>query len=162
MYFVADYENRKNKTLISMKNTTSLTTQQLALYIGCECMVLDKRGRLVKVDTEHLPCVNFPRGNETSNRQFVQRDQIQLLLTPLSEVKLEHLQSMANKHEYDEKYIRRYIDIPALEDVGTNHDFIRVEEDFRTAVWILNELRALGYDCDDLIPQGLAIDKSKL
>lgn len=144
-----------------MKRGKSLTLQHLALYIGCECMVQDKKGRLVKVDTEHLPCVNFPRGNETANRQFVQRDQIQLLLTPLSEVTLEHLHAMATKHEYDEKHIRRYIDIPDLEDVGTNHDFIRVEEDFRTAVWILNDLRALGYDCDDLIPQGLAIDKSK-
>lgn len=145
-----------------MKRLTSLTLQHLALYIGCECMVQGKIGRLVKVDTEHLPCVNFPRGNDTSNRQFVQTDQIRLVLTPLSEMTLVHLHAMANKHEYDEKHIRRYIDIPDLEDVGTDRDFIRVEEDFRTAVWMLNDLRALGYDCDDLIPQELAIDKLTL
>lgn len=131
----------------------SLTTQLLALYIGCECIAYDKKGRLTKVDTEHLPAVNFPRGKETANRQFVPADQIQLILVPLSEARMEHMQAIAKKHNYDEMRIRRFIGFP---------DLIRTEADFRTAVWILNELRLLGYDCDDLIPQGLAINKLKL
>ena len=144
-----------------MMNENHITIQQLALYLNCECMASGKKGRLVKVDAEHLPSISFHGANGISNRQLISPDKIKPMLIPLSEVNLEHLQAIAKKHEYDEKYIRRFIDIVSLGDVGTKADFVSHEEDFRTAVWILNELRALGYDCDDLIEQGLAIDKTK-
>ena len=88
-----------------MEKLKSLTIQHFALYLGSDCIVHGKTGKLTKADTEHLPCVNFPRGNGVHDRQFVQSDQIQLLLTPLSQVKLEHIKAIATKHEYDEKYM---------------------------------------------------------
>lgn len=145
-----------------MRKEKSLTIHQLAFYLGCECMVNGKRGKLTKIDTQHLPSVSFPHSNGSSSRQFVTPEQIKLILIPLSEIGSEELTPIARKYEYDEKYIQRFVDISPLEDIGTDDDFVCHKEDFRTAVCILNELRALGYDCDDLIPQELAIDKTKL
>lgn len=145
-----------------MKNEKHLTIQQLSLYLGCECRVEKGIGRLTAIDIDRMPTVILAVDGGIPTRQFVAPERIQLVLLPLSEVTIDQLSIIANKHEYDEKYIRRFIDIPELEDIGTEDDFVRHEEDFRTAVWVLNELRALGYDCDDLIPQGLAIDKTKI
>lgn len=145
-----------------MKNEKSLTLQQLALYLGCDCMVDRQIGKLSNVSRERHPSILFDNTTVAPTKQFIAPERIKLILTPLSEVDSQVLSRIASSHEYDEKYIRRFIDIPPLEDLGTEDDFIRHEEDFRTAVWILNELRALGYDCDDLIEQGLAIDKAKI
>ena len=136
-----------------MKNEKVLTTQQLSLYLGCECMVGAKKGRLVAIDVYRTPSVSFPHESGNEVRQFITPDKIQPILIPLSELTLGQAKAIADKHEYDEKHVFKFVD--------TDTDF-KSEEDFRTAVWILNELRALGYDCDDLIEQKLAIDKTKL
>lgn len=144
-----------------MKNEKSLTLQQLALYLGCDCMVDKRIGRLTSIDTQRYPSIIFDGINTVPIKQFIAPERIKLILTPLSEIDSAQLISIASKYEYDAKYIKQFIDIPALKDVGTTV-YVVEEEDFRTAVWILNELRALGYDCDDLIEQGLAIDKTKI
>lgn len=145
-----------------MNNKKALTTQQLALYIKCECIAYEKRGKLVKVDTEHMPAVNFPTAGGIDNRQFVPPDQIQLILIPISQARLEHLQAIAKEHDLDEKDIRQFINVCDFSDIGTDRVFIPMGCDFRTAVCILNELRNFGYDCDDLIPQELAVNKLTL
>lgn len=144
-----------------MKNEKSLTLQQLALYLGCDCMVDKRIGKLTSIDLHRMPTVIFDNIHTVPTRSFVAPEKIKLILTPLSEIDSDRLMCIAHKYEYDAKYIKSFIDIPALKDADTTTR-IADEEDFRTAVWILNELRALGYDCDDLIEQGLAIEKAKI
>lgn len=142
-----------------MRNEKILTMQQLSLYIGSDCMVGKRMGKLMNVDFQRNPSVGFSSEVGAPTREFITPERIKLILIPLSEIDSAQLTSIASKHEYDAKYIGRFIDIPQSSNIN---DVCSNEEDFRTAVWILNELRALGYDCDDLIEQGLAINKAKI
>lgn len=145
-----------------MRNEKILTMQQLSLYIGSDCMVGKRMGKLMNVDFQRNPSIGFSSEGGIYTREFVEPERIKLILLPLSEADTEKLRTIAKKHEYDASHISRFIDIPTLIRQSDKNDLLSHEEDFRTAVWILNELRALGYDCDDLIEQKLAINRTKI
>ena len=142
----------------------------LHLYLGCEVEwgfeARKKIGRLAGKD-ERYGWQIFDPSNAIVSYHPCRTDLLKIILRPLSDMTDEHINELWDTVGYNPEYespaypgmTKRKFLKRVFEENGNEQ---RVEIKFENAAIIQNFLRKKGYDCDGLIPAGLAIDKTKM
>ena len=142
----------------------------LHLYLGCEVEwgfeARKKIGRLAGKD-ERYGWQIFDPSNAIVSYHPCRTDLLKIILRPLSDMTDEHINELWDTVGYNPEYVspaypgmtkRKFLK-RVFEENGNEQ---RIEIKFENAAIIQNFLRKKGYDCDGLIPAGLAIDKTKM
>mgnify|MGYP003510112592 FL=1 len=142
----------------------------LHLYLGCEVEwgfeARKKIGRLAGKD-ERYGWQIFDPSNAIVSYHPCRTDLLKIILRPLSDMTDEHINELWDTVGYNPEYespaypgmTKRKFLKRVFEENGNEQ---RIEIKFENAAIIQNFLRKKGYDCDGLIPAGLAIDKTKM
>ena len=142
----------------------------LHLYLGCEVEwgfeARKKIGRLAGKD-ERYGWQIFDPSNAIVSYHPCRTDLLKIILRPLSDMTDEHINELWDTVGYNPEYespaypgmTKRKFLKRVFEENGNEQ---RIEIKFENAAIIQNFLRKKGYDCDGLIPAGLAIDKSQM
>ncbi len=124
---------------------SKLTTQRAARYYGGD--ILDSSGDIYKLDAS-IMC------------EIEDGEQFRLLLTPLPAITDEHAIEVANlinlHHPFSE---------PLRFDCGLVKMGYQLQPNKSSSLYnydVIDFLRSLGYDCDNAIEEGWAVDKTTL
>ena len=142
----------------------------LHLYLGCEVEwgfeARKKIGRLAGKD-ERYGWQIFDPSNAIVSYHPCRTDLLKIILRPLSDMTDEHINELWDTVGYNPEYespaypgmTKRKFLKRVFEENGNEQ---RIEIKFENAAIIQNFLRKKGYDCDGLIPAGLAKKKKKM
>lgn len=133
----------------------------LHLYLGCECLqpFKDKgKTHVISIHTNGLVQV----AHSTGSQDFWNIEYIKPILRPLSDMKKEEWQEVwgviggtPHLYEYGIDEVKEGLSKGDWSESG-------IVMDYYTMSCVLNYFRKINIDCDDLIPSGLAIDKTTI
>lgn len=140
-------------------SNSKLTAAQAARYLGSEIVTKEGiKGVLVGIFLTHGSCnIELPDGSISVGHLI---PDCQLLLTPLSAITDEHAIEVANlinlHHPFSE---------PLRFDCGLVKMGYQLQPNKSSSLYnydVIDLLRSLGYDCDNAISEGWAVDKTTL